>query len=355
VSEHEKGRWGRRLVVLGVVTALGLGAGELWLRTLTPLELGFGYTDGRFHHPAEFDRDGTLNRLGYHDAEPPPRAPDAARVVLLGDSYVEADSVPVDATVGSRLEHHLGPGVDVVALGRSGWGQAEELAALEEHGPALAPDLVVTLFLPFNDVRNNHARLQELALAQLATMSRFRPGWSSFARKDARFLLFEGSALNRLLSHRLTRAAARAGDELPIDYRVYASASDATWEEAWRRTEELLVATHTQSEALGARYAVVCASTPHGVLGPEAGLDLLREAYPVMAAEEFDLGLPAARLAALCEEHGIPFLDLEPLLARLHAREGTALHWRHDGHWNAAGNDAAARELASFASALLGN
>ena len=135
--------------------------------------------------------------------------------------------------------------------------------------------------------------------------------------------------------------------EIPLDYRVYAEDPGAEWQEAWSLTEDLIRQTRDTARRVGARYAVVIASTPQSVRGPEEGLSQLLSAYPAMNQESWDLTLPTARLVEFCEAEGIPVLDLTP---GLHSRskDGTVLHFPYDGHWNPAGHQAAADLLTPF-------
>jgi hypothetical protein len=49
----------------------------------------------------------------------------------------------------------------------------------------------------------------------------------------------------------------------------------------------------------------------------------------------------------LCAEYGIPFLDLTQALQH-QVDQGNAVYFPDDAHWNSAGHDLAARELAAF-------
>ncbi len=338
----------RKLLVSAASAAVFLALAEVALRLTPPTRLGFSYVDGHFRRPSEFVPDGSQNSLGFHDAEPRRKRADTRRVLLLGDSYVEAASVPIEQTVGRRLESHLNARsdsrFDVVSIGRTGLGQSHQLQYLEQLGASLDPDLVLTLFVPLNDVRNNHEALQSRAMEQIERMQQFRPDRLKMPGENAPLFLFEGLVLNQLLSHRLALWRARKSPEIPIDYLVYATEYDREWEGAWSETEALLERTRAFSASLGARYAIVSASTPQGVRGPEAGLEILLRCYPAMRASEWDLDGPDRRLSAFCASTGIPLLSLEPAFRRI--TDGSRrLHWRYDGHWNAEGNDEAGRRM----------
>jgi hypothetical protein len=342
----------RNLLLLLAAMAVTLAVAEGVARLLGPERLGFVYTGEGFRNPLGFDKPtpGELprNRLGFHDAEVSPPGPDR-RVLLLGDSYVAAESVAVAETVGQRLEHHLnvdaGGGWDVVALGHPGWGLARELESLQRLGAELVPHVVVTLFLSLNDPIDDSPALRmrrtELVLQKLGDgvldrdLGTLRP----------QQLWIESSVLNQWISHRLTLRRHRA--RIPLSYQTYAVPLDEAWEAAWQEVERLLIETRRSAESLGARYLVASTSTPFGVLGAEAGLDRLLDLYPAMADGEWDLDQPDRRMAALCAKHGIPYVALEPDF-REETAHGARLHWPHDGHWNVEGNDLAGARLAEL-------
>lgn len=355
MTDERRRSLAKRALALSVGIALSLVLGEVLVRMLPERVVGFGYEDGYFTTPWEFDRDPVRNGMGFHDARPSRGKQDVRRILLLGDSYVAALSVEVPETVGQRLQHHLNERseerFEVISAGHEDIGQSLELAALKQLGPMLEPELVLTLLLPLNDVRNNSRTLQALGVAQLSRMDRPRPGWTHIPREDALLLFVEGSALNRLVSFWLTKALSNgARTSIPIDYFVYAEEEDPDWEQAWKTTEQLILQMRDFSESIGARFGLISASTPQGVLGREEGLEALLKAYPRMRERAWDLDEPNRRLAGFCEESGIPFLALEPVFRRLYAEERLSLHWRYDGHWNVAGNDHAGREMAEFVS-----
>jgi hypothetical protein len=336
-----------------VVLAVGLATAEVVLRCLSPLQLGFRFENDEFRRPREFEPDDCRNAHGFHDVEHRAKRSGVRRVVLLGDSYVAGWSVPLEATVGRRLETHLndrGPTeYEVVALGQAGWGQRKQLQTLQTAASAREADWVITLFLPFNDVRNNSDELEKAARDQEQQLRQKRPGWIVLPARNAPLLVFRWSVLNQLISHRLAGWTGRAHTGgIPLDYLVYQREPDDRWQFAWANTESLLVAHRDHAQRLGARYAVVSASTPHGVVGVEAGLRLLLRTYPPMQQGAWDLDGPDRRLGQICAAHGIPMLALQPPFRSATVDEGHRLHWRYDGHWNAAGHDLAARLIADF-------
>jgi hypothetical protein len=79
-------------------------------------------------------------------------------IVLLGDSQVEATALPFDSMPEQMLESALNAEnkkVKVFSLGAGGYGQDQELLALQEYFQNYRADLVVLWETPQNDVWNN--------------------------------------------------------------------------------------------------------------------------------------------------------------------------------------------------------
>jgi hypothetical protein len=97
------------------------------------------------------------NALGFR-GHPISYGPDDFVIVLLGDSYVQANACAYDWMPERRLEEHLrgsGRAVKVVTLGANAYGQDQQLFALEEYLQRHRADLVLLWFYPRNDVWNN--------------------------------------------------------------------------------------------------------------------------------------------------------------------------------------------------------
>lgn len=330
---------------------------EIVLRAVPSHVRGYDLDGRRFVHPREFVKDRSRNSLGYHDVEHVPDSTGHATVFLLGDSYVEASSVPVAETVGRKLEESLdrqsGRSYEVLSVGKSGWGPEQELCALKELAPTYRPVVVVTLFLTLNDVLDGSPELIQRQQEITAGLLRHRPCWLSLRFEDAPALLCERSELNRFVSLHLglwsSRRQARTSGErgIPVAYSVYRQDYDAAWEAAWDHTEGLIAETKRYACEIGARYFLVSASTPQGVLGAERGLAELMYSYPSMEDFAWDLDKPDRLVSKICRRHGVPHLLLEPVL-REEVAHGSPLHWDYDGHWNAKGNERAGELIAAF-------
>jgi hypothetical protein len=97
------------------------------------------------------------NQLGYR-GRPIAYAPNDYVIVLVGDSQVEAMALAFEAMPERVLESHLdiaGRKARVFSLGAGGYGQDQEMLALQGYFATYRADLVVLWQTPTNDIWNN--------------------------------------------------------------------------------------------------------------------------------------------------------------------------------------------------------
>ena len=130
---------------------------------LIPGERGWWTQEDReFVVPVQINRARPARRR----ARRMPKPPDVFRMLVLGDSFVEAMHVPLEVTFPRVLEQQLngnakGARIEVMSAGVSGYGTASELLYFEREGKRYQPDLVVLAFYPGNDVKNNSPTLED--------------------------------------------------------------------------------------------------------------------------------------------------------------------------------------------------
>lgn len=311
-----------------------------------------------------------INAAGRRDVERPEAKPPATvRVLVLGDSFVEALHVPMEAIFPRQLEVQLnrdgrGPRTEVLSAGVSGYGTASEALYFERDGRRLAPDLVLLAFYPGNDVKNNSPTLEDTlppVYAADGTLDRVGHGrrkrevggrLGSHAYEYVRQLvLLRHPALAQTLAERglVRRDAlrpARLRDGVPVDYGVYAASVDAEWADAWGRTESLLERLRASSVAAGAGFAVVILSTRDQVY-PESWAQIVA-ANPGMQGRQWDLDGPQRRVEQWCAARGVPCLAMAPVFRAAATAGSEPLHFPRDGHWTVAGHRLGAEEMANF-------
>lgn len=323
------------------------------------------------------------NSLGMRDrphaVEPPPGA---FRILVLGDSFMEAYQVPLEESLPYRLQERLAErGVEVLNLGVGGYGTAQELLALEEEGLRYRPDLVVLAFFTGNDVHNNSRAIEAAAVGEDEATTYARPyaralsldsaiewtppDWERMAPQIERWERRKrswGDAVRRavqpamvvnLVEQGAGRLLARfvgaeAYDPLlalgwPFLREVPDARAAALWQEAWLVTQRLLLEVDRRAREAGARLVVLVVPVEFQV--DPRDLAPLRAAHPEL---DFDPLKINRELAAFCAGAGIPLVDPTAELAREQAGGRRVYYALEDRHWNAAGHALAAELLAEF-------
>jgi len=346
---------------------------------------GIVYSEyGEFQAPVHINARGLRDReIGY--AKPA----GVQRVLVLGDSFAEALQVPLEITFAKELETRLnntGYPVEVINAGVGGWGTDQEAIFYAIEGFRYQPDLVLLLFFPHNDVLNNYAPLEiarfhgavqkpffhldgenlvlptfpfsettKTTSAPLLPLSEWLNRYSALYRLVVPHLR-ESPFLLRLLgsSGLLGSVASFMAQDPPVPllYGVYRSTSDPQWQEAWTLTAAIIRRLAEEIHAHGGQLAVVVIGAPEQIY-PERWIATLQR-YPQMAEQKWDLDLPNRRIAQILEQASIPYLDLLPIFrSAADQPDGAPLHFRHDGHWTAAGHHLAAEALTPFVADLL--
>ncbi len=157
------------LIVLSLLFVLGTA--EVFLRVFIPQSIvpryvevseagirkNIGHVQGVMS-TAEFRHRFTTNSQGFRGpreyARPKPAG--TYRIIILGDSVTLGHGVEDDETFSAVAERELAPSrpVEIINMGVSGFGTAEELIQLQRTGLSYEPDLVVLAYFP-NDPYNN--------------------------------------------------------------------------------------------------------------------------------------------------------------------------------------------------------
>jgi hypothetical protein len=377
-----------------VVTCLSLIAAEALLRRFSPLDLarsqdfrvphevlGWVGEPGRAFRYRVPRRETILvayNSLGLRDVEHEiAKPPGARRIVVLGDSFMEAYSVGLSDSFARRLEARLRAereNAEVINLGVGGYGTLQEYLIYRELGAGYAPDLVLLGFFTGNDLRDNSLTLQQASESgsYLKRTSRpfldaaALPGWHvvvpDYASAQRRYRANRHSLIARLMrSSALLQAFGRAGKEIEarLEAGQTASAREALAEhgqhycneppeigEAWQITRAVLQRLQTEVSASGARLVVF--SVPSLTEADRVFASKLRAALPTGTSLCIDESPPRAigRLAGVLRELGIPFVDLLPAFrAAIGKNPEQELFVAADRHWNERGHELAARAV----------
>jgi hypothetical protein len=224
--------------------------------------------DGWIKAP-EFTTRVTINPLGLRDRRTSyAKVPGTYRVLLLGDSFVEAVQVNARDGVAERLEvalNHGGGTNEVINAGVAAYGTGQELLLLDKEGVKYQPDLVLLLFFVGNDVANNNYKLElwdgnlKLALKPYFALEkdgslRLIPGPPPNPPGDLKqrmrdccvlYNVVETGVMNKLnQDYPRERLEAIGGLRTPLT-GLYDKEPDGEWQRAWQISEGLLAASAT--------------------------------------------------------------------------------------------------------------
>ena len=325
------------LVLLSLASfTLSIGAAELLVRAFFPpadfegdrqLARRF-HPHQRFHQHSphgEFDLRHRYNSQGMHDREHErKKAPGVRRVLVIGDSFVEAAHVRLEETFASRLEARLASRTptEVINAGRSGFGCAEEYLVLRHFGIEREPDLVVQAFF-VNDLWDDDASASEIEWDEAGIPIRMR------GRR---------SELLRLLHDRLLRIGWRKTPHADMPALLRGVVRDQFMTEPyWQRSLRMLEAADALAREHGAAYMLVLVPVQEQV----ETLRARRSGGP-----DPDIWITDAlqrRLVAWGDAQGILVLDL---LDAFIAYPVDETYYVMDGHWNPRGHELAATAIA---------
>jgi len=296
-----------------------------------------------------------INALGLRG--PLPAAKEGQRILLLGDSFVQADEVHFEQTFGQQLNAYFAPRLDFVSHGMVSWSPTPEFSWLHHKGLALAPDEVV-LFLCINDFYRPAAFHQTDAVYRRQAVYTgdlpisYRLPNPPLARRALGY-----SALLRLLhrGYRSTRLAvsppaqndaptipteiahlAQARDEWPVDLRANVDSTLAVVGAINSYLQQRNITLHATLVPLPFAWPDEC----------ELGKQHPLYGWPA------DFSVSQAGLERHVRTHflqqGIGWIDLHAAFARAKKSEEVLLFNEVDGHWNAAGHRVVFSALRSY-------
>jgi hypothetical protein len=316
------------------------------------------------------------NSKGFHDGEHSYENPTGIpRIIVLGDSFMEAFSVKSGETFYSQLARRLqeaGRPVEVINLGVGGYGTLQEYLVYMAEGRRYRPDVVLLGFYFGNDLRNNNLELETIVTGgSMKVMSRPFLDASRTDKFAITTIDYEGAIqryntgvqakdtlLRRLAEHlAIFRALEMARDRLfPAQTQITADEQEqldfvalgmhfceepSAFTRAWGNTRRILEQLNGEVRASGAELVIFTVTAEH-----EADPALMRS----LAADFYDPDalcldtVPAyQRLRGISDELGVTYIDLMPEF-----HQGAVAgkdFFLADRHWNAASHALAAARV----------
>ena len=396
--EPSRPRWPRAyrvvalLIVAGGGVAIVLLGAELFLRATVPIDYA---QEHRPPHPVlgwslEPAAAYTTyvpqavrvryNTDGWRDVGPATRNPSAAaRVAVLGDSFIEAYSVDLEDSFTRRLDALGGDDVEIWNFGVGGYGTLQSALAFDIAGRDIRPDLVLLGFHLGNDLRNNDRALGSIVntgtvkvdgrpfltdgpdtewhVAPIDLAAAERRFTAERERIDAWPLRYtRRSVLLRVAGRVLRGTPASSGPEATVPgdgsrpdargtlarFGVHLCREAPEIERAWRTTTRILERLQTDTDRLGARLVVFTVPAFE-----EVDETAMAEALAGTAEAEsvcLERAPGYTRLAGVLDGLGIQMVDLLPAFRDTHRSHEESL-FRIDRHWNPAGHALAAEQV----------
>ncbi|MCB0210577.1 MAG: SGNH/GDSL hydrolase family protein [Anaerolineae bacterium] len=329
-------------------------------------------TDG-YKHPFQ------LNSQGMHDTEHPLTKPaNTYRIMLLGDSFVEARQVIETETAHQILEDLLNKSgsekqYSVISAGVPAWGTGQQLLYYRSQGRQFQPDLVVLMVYLGNDITDNlpvhsvklsgvdhYAPYFALCNGMLdpepwvyapgvtPTMGNCSPTQKQLAEQLQ--WLYWHTHLYRVLGPLFNlRQLEFFNKDLP-NIHLYVPLDNETFRQSfprenhmldygWRVTFEIIKELQREVEANGSQLAIVLidsAEVINLVASPPEAQAARAESMPYLALTEPDL--PEKKFRQALAETGIEIFNLQTELVDYTRQHDESLFFPHDKHWNQLGN-----------------
>lgn len=348
------------LLILGAL-GLGLVVAEGAVRVFLPQPTGLSHQDryglpmhwpGLNRYLPQFGHQVSFNSAGMRDVEHPVEKPAGVyRILLLGDSFMEALQVPFDSSMPARLarilEVRTGHPVEVINAGVSGWGTDDELRYLTEYGIAYHPDLVLVAMTLHNDISDN-LREQWHRLDGDSGLVDQHPQPIPYFRYQT--LQLKAWLSTRFQIYQLWRrvrhggAITQVGQQLNSHVvQLFRDPESPAIIRGVQLTEQMLRRIQAISAAQGGRTAIVLLPLRFQLADSLfAGLVQSSEVPPA----EMHIERPQQLIRPIADSLGLPVIDLLPAFRQWSDSGRAPLYLEWEGHWNESGHGLAAEVTA---------
>jgi hypothetical protein len=344
-------------ILLGIGTlVLALAAAESGVRLFAPQPIGLSHQDRyglALHYPSitrflpQFGHRVSFNSAGMRDREHAlEKQAGTFRILLLGDSFMEALQVPADSMLATLMERDLtratGRPVEVINGGVSGWGTGDELRYLTRYGLAYHPDLVVVAMTLHNDISDNLRRewytMQNGVLADRDPQPMSRSQFKVLEMKAFVATHLQLYQLWRRVRHgRETRQLGEALNSHVVELFTVPSPPDIVL--GWQLTDRLLGSIRDSSKAVGSQMAVVLLPLRYQLADTTFAGFVKHAAVP---PDRMGMYQPQTMIRRMVDSLHVPAIDLLPAFQQWTAARKPPLYLDWDGHWNDAGHRLAA-------------
>lgn len=274
---------------------------------------------------------------------------DIPRIAIIGDSYIEALQVDLDASVAEQLEKTGNGSFEVYRFGMSGAPLSQYLHMLRHEVLAYKPDLVI-----FNLVHNDFdeswnfkpgaytsaflkLKIDGDTVVNEIPPRPFQTTWFEPIRRSNtwRYLAVRQQVRFQILRDMILGKEQKASPKYQANIDVDSLNTKDVQNTA--ATRYILQQAQILCQKHNARFMVV--------------MDGVRGVIYANPDGPFDRTVGALKLNAMvqniCQELAIPCIDLHPIFATHFRTHGHKFEFAHDGHWNKLGHTIAAQAIAN--------
>lgn len=293
---------------------------------------------------------------------------------------MEAFQVSLENSFPALLEKALNehsPSVrfEVLSLGQSGFGTADEYMLYLDFGVEYSPDLVLLAVTTQNDIQDNSKFLsweqlrfyfifdkdgnlvldrslfdayeKNLTLPKRLFQSLKTHSYLASLISERVFLLREQSHKSWFTAHASEIGRVEENKKLDefSELNIYLSNLSPHWQEAFEITKGLFLKFRASVEERGTKFVLVTTSSAEQVHPEKA--EQLNKQYGLA----FDYEQPNRIIAEFARQESITLLQLMPAFRNYHLKTGTYLHGfgsSIQGHWNEHGHLLAVEEIYKF-------
>jgi len=319
-------------------------------------------TTCRSRYP-EWDRTFTVNNLGFRDEPMTIEKPEGTfRILLVGDSFMEGESVNLDQTAAQTLERELtetmGESIEVVNMGVMSYSPIIYQRVIEDKGLPLDPDLVIVA-VDMSDFQNDYSYAKDLDESGNFRNILFQqkmgqphvvlPGVNA----GIKFWLRSHSVLYSEVADR-TKQLIRKMRYIPEPtvFKINDPASDPHFatrsednvhrEEMWHPFGNSLIAINKLMEKAKVPWIAVTYPYGHQVRGDEWSKGRLKNGFESVRVY---LMTAADLLVSFGKDNGFRVINLAPVFQKEAEYQSNLLYYPMDGHFTPLGHKVFAEAL----------
>ncbi len=287
---------------------------------------------------AEYEHLTTHSAQGLRGSQVFDAAKEYPRILLLGDSFTYGVGVATEETFAGKLSRAF-PGVEVANTGAAAYDTRNEIAVMEGFGSAFRPDIIL-LFFFWNDLEGNlHNTFPRYGMH--SDQSCYRLDSMRHWQEDPLALSKAGEAVSgndgRWRLRFLFDEAVKGMRYSWWGIRKRSIRNAAQKQMAIDSTYHFLSIAQCLAQKIDTELVLV--SIPdHNQVNPDARVKNI-------SALNFEVQAPLERY---CQEAGIRYFDLLPIMQSHFELYGKALYYRYDRHLNRTGHEVVGEALVRY-------